>query len=264
MDISAKVQELLALYRTPAPQPTRPEDDITVSPATRRIAFAYERFRNTLEPDEEDILRRNAIWRILTRRLDDHRAALPTATALLQELLRGSYLKTITRPQAERVAQEIERTCSLKGRLSPELYAWFLRLIAVSIDRELFTRQQDEALVHLMYHDTYQRTVWLDELVAEADRPQQLYVGCHRALFAADDYEISYHYFLNAFPWWKEAAWAGAEQTEVATRLPGFARDVERILQHPNRQRILYLLRSAAVPYRVLKDVCVEATDPFR
>ena len=47
------------------------EELVEVSEATKRIANAYERFRNTLEPDEQDILRRRAIVRILRRRLGE-------------------------------------------------------------------------------------------------------------------------------------------------------------------------------------------------
>lgn len=247
---------LQQLYRTPvANEGLVAEEVLAVSAATKRIAFTYERFRNTLEPDEADVLRRKAMVRILARRLQEGRSAHQTSVALLQELIRGHYIQHVKQTVFERIKQEVEQLQSLYGQLSPHLQEWFLGIEAVSIDRELFPRQREEGLVHVMYHDTYPRLVWLDDLVKEADRPSQLYVACHRALFASDDLEISYHYFLNEFPEWKQNLLTSETTVRFINEAPLLYKKMQTILTHPAGHRILLALKAPAVPYRVLRDV---------
>jgi hypothetical protein len=260
MTIRPEINALQDL-KTSAAYPTSPDEVITVSSATKRMAFAYERFRNTLEPDEEDILRRKAIGRILDRRLHEDRPALVTATSVLQELMRGNYIQPASTHFAQRIGQLITRIKNLYFQLDRETAQWFLELAAVSIDREFFPHEREEALVHLMYHDTFGRVVWLDETLTKEERPAQLYVACHRALFAADNNEIMYHYFVTYFPVWKKETMMEPEQQDLLQRLPAFRQSVEHVIYHPAQNRLLRLLRPAAVPYRIVWDL-LQKHDP--
>lgn len=254
--------DIIALQTAQEPaQAVPPEELISVSSATRRIAFAYERFRNTLEPDEEDVLRRKALFRILERRLMEDRPTTVTATAILQELIRAHYIRPVSQAYITRFAQIIGRSRLIYERLSGEVASWFLQLVAVALDREIFPRQAEETLVYLMYTDTLKRAAWSAELVAPTDRETQLYMACHRALFAADNYEIAYHYFRHHFPAWRAAEETVAEDTEIvliARDLPTFYQQMQRLLQHPSRERLTRLMRPVAVPYRILRDIIQE------
>ena len=262
MELRSQLTDLLTV-KNHSSQPEAVSDDemVSVSAATQRVAFAYERFRNTLEPDEEDILRRRSIFRILKRRLqEDDRPAEVTAVQLLQELIRGHYISPVPRSFAEALAQRITRARLVVSGLRPELASWFINLVAVAIDQDIFPRQQEEALVQLMYQDTWTRTEWIDNLVAPKDRPIQLYIGCHRALFEADDYEIALHYFSRHYESWDTADFSEADARKIQADLPNFYRNIQRSLQHPSRERIVRLLRPVAVPYRVTRDVLSEQT----
>lgn len=254
MNVRPSIKTLYDLCRQPLPV-TDGGNSITVSAAMRRVAFAYERFRNTLEPDEEDVLRRKAIARILDRRLADNHSDSATAIALLQEMIRGNYIKGVNNETLQRIIQEITNLRLVSAKVPAGIQDWFMRVGAVSIDRELYPKFREEYLVQLFYYDAYRRTVWTDELVAEEDRPAQLYVACHRALFAADNYEISYHYFINYLPDWKKKLVTEADAVTIAREISSFFPKIEKILTHPARQRLTYLLRRPAVPYRVLRDV---------
>ncbi len=188
--IKPEIQSFLEHFQEAAKQEPR-EDLIQVSSATKRIAFTYERFRNTLEPDEEEILRRNAITRILERRIFEDRPPQVIATTLLQELIRANYIKPCSRSLALEIGLQLRKTKQIYTGL-PHIHAkWFLHLVSVAIDHKLFSPDRQEALVHLMYNDTKQRTVWTDDFVSEQDRPTQLYLACHRALFASDNFELA-------------------------------------------------------------------------
>lgn len=255
MPIRPQILALTEPLASSQEQPGHEIDFITVSAATRRIAFAYERFRNTLEPDEADILRRKATARILERRLSENRPANVAAEQILQELIRASYIQPVSRDFARHLARHLEAARQILPRLSPSLAAWFIRLLAVSLDRDLFPHSLEEELVRLMYEDTCARVEWMDNLVAPEDRPTQLYIACHRVLFEIDDFEISYHYFLHHFPKWEDPEVTAGELTELAGSLPQFYKKMHLALNHPARERVVFLLRPIAVPYRILRDV---------
>lgn len=257
MNVRPEVSALLDQFQA-ATNDLEAEDLIQVSSATKRIAFAYERFRNTLEPDEEEILRRGAIVRILERRLSEDRPPVAIAITLLQELIRGNYVKPQPKTLAQNVGRILKKGMQIHSRLASTDTSWFLRLVAVAIDHQLFPPDHQEALVHLMYHDTYRRTVWADFYVAESDRPTQLYLACHRALFAADNNELSYHYFQHNFPTWSKLDLTSQEIDEIVTKLPAFHINIEAALDHSARDRLTRLLRPVSVPYLILRDVLDE------
>ncbi len=255
MTIRPAIQKLLTLRAVPPNLPLREEELINVSSATKRVAFAYERFRNTLEPDEEDILRRKAIFRILERRLDEDRPPQVSAIAVLQELIRAHYIKPLPHSYATALAAILVKVQLIDSRLPQPVGDWFLHVISVEIDRLLFPRLMEEALVHVMYEDVLGRAVWTDTLVAASDRDTQLYIACHRALFAADDFEIAYHYFTHYFPEWQHERVAESEATRLSNRLESFYKQLKPLVQHPARDRLMRLVRPTAVPYRLLRDM---------
>lgn len=261
MNIRSGIQELLGYFQGPSVEEPTPDNIIRVSSATKRIAFAYERFRNTLEPDEEEILRRRSIERILERRLFEDRPAGTIATTLLQELIRGSYIKPCSTTLADKVAVKLKNAKQLYAVLGPAEKEWFLKLVAVAIDHEIYPPDRQESLVHLMYHDTFKRVAWTDNFVAEDDRPTQLYLACHRALFAADNRELAYHYFVYHFPAWQKEDLSSDDIAYIAKELPTFHSFIEKALNHPARDRLTRLLRPIAVPYLVLRDMLAEKGD---
>ncbi len=238
-------------------RPTAPsgEDVIEVSTATRRIAGAYERFRNTLEPEEEDILRRSAIARTLERRLKQNRSDSLTAMALVQELIRANYVKPLPRQVLIPVAKDVASARFVIDRLEPYYHEWFLQLAAVSIDHHLHRHERQEALLRLMYQDTFQRVSWLGDVVAPDQQAAQLFIACHRVLFAADDAEIMYTYFVSQFPAWEKPEITEAELTHIAVHLTAFHATAKALVAHPSRHRLMRALRPAAVPYRVIYDL---------
>lgn len=257
MNIRPEVKNLLDLLGKK--EPTLKSDElIQVSTATKRVAFAYERFRNTLEPDEEDILRRKAIYRMLERRLFEDRPTVAIATALLQELIRANYIKPAPKELAERLGLLLKKARQITTELELPAKEWWMHLVTVAIDRELFHREQQEMLVHLMYHDTFQRTEWARQLLAEEERPVQLYLGCHRALFASDDNELMYHYFVHQFPVWSKPQLTSGELSELTNTLPDFYDKIQKAVGHPVRDRLTRLLRPVAVPYLIVREMIAQ------
>ena len=253
MDIRPQIANLKKL---PQKQPEAAQGEpINVSAATRRIAFAYERFRNTLEPDEADILRRKAIVRILERRLEENRPYKVCAEQILQELIRANYIPPVTTAAVPPVALYLEKIQYIRRHLDANLAEWFLKLAAVSIDRMFFPGSFQESQVSLMYQDVFSRIEWVDNLVDPKDQPTQTYMACHRTLFESDDHEIAYHYFIHYFPEWHAPSVTDQSLNRIVQDLPEFRRKLMESLHHPARERLTRLFRPVAVPYRIIGDI---------
>lgn len=254
MEIRDHINNIRTIAASSKPAAPAEEDKVAVSSATRRIAFAYERFRNVLEPDEADILRRKAIYRMLERRLVEDRSQTVTATLLLQELIRANYIDPVPVSGVAPVALIIERTNTVWHQLPEAAAEIFLRIAAVALDRHLFPRHAAEATVNQMYHDVSGRIVWADDLVPETDRLSQLFIACHRTLFAADDYELFYHFFINQYPGFFTGHYTG-EMSHLISELPPYLAALKNQVYHDARERLYRILRPSAVPYRIILDL---------
>ena len=119
----------------------REEDVIRVSETVSAAASVYETVRNTLEYDEEHLLRRNAIRRILKRRMIDGSAG-ELAGKLIKELIWARYLPNAAVPAAmvDTIAVILEKYKLLFGTLEPEsrdgarAHDWLLDALSVEIE----------------------------------------------------------------------------------------------------------------------------------
>src|SRR3989338_5167899 len=96
------LQHLLATVmqmRREAEDDATTEDVISVSETVSVAVSIYETVRNTLEYDEEHLLRRNATRRILKRRLGDSDSK-QLATKLIRELIWARYLPNYKIPNS--------------------------------------------------------------------------------------------------------------------------------------------------------------------
>ena len=94
MSMDKTLEHLLSTVvqmRREAEELEKEEDVIKVSETVSAAASVYETVRNALEYDEEHLLRRNAIRRILKRRMVDVPSG-EMAQKLLRELIWARYL----------------------------------------------------------------------------------------------------------------------------------------------------------------------------
>lgn len=255
--IRERIAELLPFFlpREVPERATTPEDSITVHAAAQRVDTAYERFRNLLDPGDEDILRRKAIVRFLSRRWELGSDAETFSLALLKNLASGKYIPDTThRRYVTDVAVVVRKAFTLWQVGQRRLPAWFLPLLAVEIDRVLYPRDADDALVYAFFEDARERTVWEDATIAPAERDTQLFLACHRSLAKTDDAELFWHLFRTAEPSWMGDP-ADEDLAHVAAHFAPLESEIERALRHPAALRLLRKMQPSAVPYRILRDI---------
>ncbi|MDD5567139.1 MAG: hypothetical protein PHH01_02995 [Patescibacteria group bacterium] len=264
------IQKLIRAYQQPnfdfATSPGEPS--IQVSRMASRMAFVYERVRNALEYQEVHLIRKNAIERIMKRRLITRIKPSALAQDLLYELIRGRYLPNGQVPEHKisEVAAILNKyfylfnrlPLYLSGKEKRKTYKWLLGIAAVEIDHCLVSPHQIQALVDFMYN-TIQQNVLLDKKIPELDRKIQIYLAVQRALLRSDQPILRYHLFR-----YYNQGWFTADRElvdNVAKNIRAIKDQVEHQVSHPIGDSLFRYLKKYTIYFHVIKDVVAE--DPM-
>jgi len=149
------------------------EDVVSVSETVSVAVSIYETVRNTLEYDEEHLLRRNATRRILKRRLGESDSK-QLATKLIRELIWSKYLPNHKTPNdtVQLVADVFDKYkilfAGLDGNNKEDhaQYDWLLDVFSTEIEYLISPPCIDEALASYAYQVLRTRTKWQSKMVA--------------------------------------------------------------------------------------------------
>ena len=239
------------------------DEVIAVSETVSAAASAYESLRNTLEYDEEHLLRRNAIRRILKRRMGEEDAAA-LANDLLRELIWARYLpnNTISEKIIDKVAlvfkkfqplfERLNKRRRNRGKLS---YDWLLDLISTEVEYLLVPARQDEALASFAYQELKKRLVFKSALIAEKDRDLQLYVAVHRAYLKSNIATLRFRIFTLYYPRWITLTKDDDLIGEITSNLDGIADLIEAQISHRGADAMFRLVRHHTFVFHILRDI---------
>lgn len=239
------------------------EEVIEVSAPVSTAAVLYEKIRNTLEYQEEHLLRRNAIARFLQRHMGEGKQLSSFASDLLRELVWAKYLpnKAVPTHLAETLAaviakHEVLLAAAKKHKAEREaLVAWVLDAMATEVEYTVAPPHHDEALVSYMYQEMRERVDWSASFDAtEEERDLRLFIAIHRALLKSNNATLRYRVLTLYYP-----AWSGpsteALAHEIAGNLAVITHKVDSEISHLVVERLTRLLRRRAGVFRVLRDV---------
>jgi len=264
---------------------------IKVSSLISRVAFFYEKVRNAVDYEEEHLLRKNAISRILRRQVmiegvlkDNDSQSI--ANHLMVELIRGSYLPNNKIPETKikEIADLLEKyvrlknqmvlklnsTLSLKADINTtkdiineknHLVRWLLTLAACEIEDNLAPNQVKQMIVNNLF-DTLSKNIKLPaDLPYESDLEIQIYLSIGRTYLKLDEDMLSYVLFKYYNSEWldlhdKEAL--SAEDDEkikiLATKMQDLDAKVKEQLNHPLTKQLDKLVRVYSLYYSILAE----------
>lgn len=189
---------------------------IKVSTLVSRLAFFYEKVRNAVDYDEEHLLRKNAIARILRRQIviEGVMKEAPSeqiAEHLLTELIRARYLSNNLVPETkiQEVAALLKKYIALKNQLSlkintdlnlkgdtnqvknllslkNKLNNWLLALAACEIEEQLAPNRVKEVIVNNLFSVLTKEVRLPKDLPYEQDLEIQLYLSISRTFLKFD------------------------------------------------------------------------------
>ena len=273
------VPEIKELFKAIYQEQNRPvEKDgeipkIMVSELVSKMAFYYEKIRNTVDYMEEHLLRKNAIERILKRHIVIEGALTAkaansddVANHLLTELIRAGYLPNnqvhedkIT--ELSRVLhkylvlrkQVIEKLKGRKAKEKNEIINWILALAASDVEEQLGGSSVNEVIINYMREILNNIIVLPESSHLEEDREIQIYVGIYRNYLKFDRDMLGFILFKYFYPQWSEAG--NDEISMIASDIVGLRDNVNAQIDHPLAGQLNRIISRYTVFFTILKDV---------
>ncbi|MBT4857418.1 hypothetical protein HON52_04510 [Candidatus Uhrbacteria bacterium] len=238
------------------------EETIEVSVPASTAAALYERVRTTLEYQEEHLLRRNAITRILRRYLGSDTVLEDMASLLLQELVWAKYLPNKQVPTSfindlKPVFLKYGPIFDAAQKTSNPEYAmtWVLDVLSTEVEYTLISHDREEYMASYMYEELKKRTAWDTKLdVSEEDRDIRLFVACHKTLLKSNHATLRYRLMTLYYPDWVGAS-SRARILEIAQNLETVIATVDLQIEHWLTEKLTHRVRRKAGLFRVLLDV---------
>lgn len=236
---------------------------IAVDHVVSGLAYVYEKLRNVIDFKEEKMLRKNAVERILKRRLGMGGTAENIASPLIKELIRAGYLENNAIPETKitevrdligkyiRLANLVyQRKTKLEQK---EVFAWLFGMAAVEIDQILVYQGVDESLMAVM-EEVIKKSVVLERIrISDENRDLQYFLAIRRTFIRADEAMINYGLWMESFPEWSSPSDELFE--EFANNIEDIYGRFENDKNHPMGEKLRALMKRYSVLFQVFRDV---------
>lgn len=261
--ISPTIRQFLVAYDLEEIEARKHEStaNLQVSRAASTLALVYEKIRQAIDYQEEQVLRRRAIERILLRRITSTKSTdREISEGFIKEVTWARYVPNNSLPP-ERVNEValiisrykvlLERNTYKQTKRLPDLRDWILGVMSTEIEQLLLPHHVIDALVHLMYTSLDHTDSTPD--VDDATKNLQIYLTIHRALLKSDKSVLRFKLLMSYYPDWQSN---NPELTEqVASQFIQAVEAIEYHINHPLGDRLLPLIRKQTAPFLVLKAV---------
>lgn len=248
-------------------------DKVTVNAMVSKVAFFYERIRNTLEYGDEHLVRKNAIKRIIKRRLIENVTGNDISRFLINELIRGGYVEDNSVPEFKihEVAQIINKYIVFRNNIIDRyeekmvirLYEWTLALMACEIEESLASFAKENAYIEAFYRTVEKRIFIKDpKIISKRDFGLQLYIATLRLLVKSDRELLSYRLFKMHYPQWKEPDKDFV--VKIARQSQKIYEIIHKQIDHPMGKFLIKNLRPYAIKFNILKDTVSDYEGDFR
>ncbi|MBU1119250.1 hypothetical protein KKH43_05195 [Patescibacteria group bacterium] len=255
VDVTLKKSEK-GLYPADVPK-------ISVSEVASKVAFLYEKIRTVVDLKEEHLLRTDAIRRALRRRLVGGANGKTVALPLIQELIRGGYLKNDTIPEdltidVGRVLDKYIRLINSvasneEAKEKKKLVKWFIDIAACELEETLTPAPVQEALVECMYRSISDNFISKDKSLKKEEKNILVYIAIRRTLLKADKPMIEYSLLKLYFPHWTSLDFANPRK--IRNELLSVKEQVDRLVGHPLNRYFMVRVRKYTPLFIILQDV---------
>lgn len=261
---------------------------ISVSSMVSKLAFFYEKIRNTIEYEEDHLLRKGAIIRILKRQIVIEGALRATNTPeiskhLLHELIRGSYLPNDKLPETKitEVASLLEKYIKLKNfcvlKINSEidikkdigkakdlmternkLTTWILSLAACEIEESFGVNKMKQVTVANLF-DFFRLNLKLESNATyEHDLEIQIYLSICRTYLRFDEDMLAFVLFKYYNDNWVKGEMTDVDIKKIASGIRELETLTNKQLKHPLYKKIDRIVRK----YALYSTVMAETIDP--
>lgn len=249
--------------------PSVPPDTekIQVNDTVSKMAFFYERIRNAIDFKEEHLFRRNAIERILKRRLLlEHRSDV-LSRALLHELIRARYLENNSLPETriQEVAYLLDKYIMFfqmarqeqRWDMAQSLSGWMLQIASAEIDDYLVPHIKSNALMHYAEQVLAPHVNFESNRVAPEHIQPLIRVAIHKTLLKSDPATIAYTLMRELVPAWFSDPSPAVVKT-MLNHAPRIREGLEAIQHHVLLEPLNRQFRRYTILFLTIRDLIDE------
>lgn len=269
-DISSSTKNLITALKGVVDSPeTDSSENIDVSKTVSFFAIAYEKFRNVIEFKDEHIIRRNAINRIISRRLTFNPEMTDEALSLAKEIAWAGYFKKDKIPEAsvEQLQKVLDWYVKLRNRLArgeqrPKavLYTSFLKDLLVCQIEEIFSQKELRInSLFLFYFYQILNPYIVVEGKNEEEKNLLFYIALEQVFLKSDLVYLRYHLFKLLF---ENLLKVPPDQfKEKANDFRKAINFTEKQIKEPINRKVAKYLRNIRPTYLILKDTILQNLD---
>lgn len=248
---------------------------IKVSSIISRMAFYYEKIRNTVDYQEENLLRKGSIERILKRHIViEDKISIKDLNShgisknLITELIRAGYLgnNVIPETKIEEIELVIEKYIKLRFTVFAkerqginerhEYSNWIIAMCACDIEERLGRDEINSTVVDYMYNILDKNIALADKSKFDDDRGIQIYLAIHRNFLKFDRDMLGFILFKYYNADWNEA---NDEQIKkISTDIVPLQVAINNQLDHPLTKQLNRISKRYTVFFKILVDVITE------
>ncbi|QQS38415.1 hypothetical protein IPM62_03465 [Candidatus Woesebacteria bacterium] len=242
-------------------------ENVKVSQTLGSISYVYEKIRNSVEYKGENVIRRNAVERILKRLLWEKPNLEnvdfeKVSSTLLKELVQAKYLQNDTIPVESigEVAQILSKfnfilkNAKYLAKSKKDMEGWLIGIASSEIE-DLLDPSNRDLFVDLMHHWFMANFTWNDDELTEEEKSLQVYLAVHRSYTKSDDAIMRYHLLTKIFLTWNKNT-----KEDITQFIDNFSEIyglIEKSLSHPKRFLIYRKVKKSVAPFDILHEVAV-------
>lgn len=260
------------------------EPKINVSSFVSKMAFYYEKIRNSVDFKEDHLLRKNAIQRIIKRQVviegaisSREQSSVEVSKHLITELIRAGYLPNNKIPESkiDELAKVIEKYLKLKNksletlkhhiegegdknqlRERNDLINWIIGILATDLEERLSYRLVNKTVFRDMFEILTKKIVLPAGSPFEEDRDIQIYLSIYRNYMKYDYGMLNFILFKYFNGNWEDPD----DETidNIALNILELQQAVEFQQRHPLSGQLNRIVNRYNVFFSILVDVISE------
>jgi hypothetical protein len=238
------------------------EEKIHVDEIASKLAVFYEKIRNIIDYRDAHLLRKNAIGRILHRRIFLKDFNKDFAEPLIKELIRSGHLQNDTIPESKiadvqniidnlLVLLKAERATSDEER--SEVSEWLIQMSISMIEDELFESQDVASFSDVMYLTIKKNLITKNIPLTEDEINLQLFIAVQKSLFRPDENQLKYSLLKIMYPSWNVPINSDVES--ALNDLKSLKTKIDSVLKNPYGHYFLKLCNREKITFQLIGDM---------
>ncbi|OGK66317.1 hypothetical protein A2313_03580 [Candidatus Roizmanbacteria bacterium RIFOXYB2_FULL_41_10] len=265
--ITKQTEQLLQAVRTVVnSSEVEGSEAIDVSKTVSFFAIAYEKFRNVIEFKDEHIIRRNAINRIVSRRLAFNPELSDEGLSLAKEIAWAGYYRKDKIPEqsVERLQRTLDwyirlRNILVKGEPRPKVifYNQFIKDLLVCQIEEIFSEKESKinSIFLFYFYQILNPSIEIEGKTVD-EKNLLFYLNLEQVFLKSDTVYLRYHLFKLIFE-----DLLKIEQGDLKENKAQFKKAflfIDKQIEAPINRKIIKYLRNLRPTYLIFKGTILQ------